>query len=125
MSTYVNQDLVLNNKYGTYKYNDIIGKQYGSKLMSSTGKGYVYVLQFTPEMWTLTLPHRTQVLYISDIAFITSKLNLKPGSVVFEAGIYICLLLKVLVADLSLTLFVEQFTQMANCSHLNFMNQEV
>ncbi len=31
-------------------------------------------------------PHRTQILYMADIAFITSKLNIRPGSRVLEAG---------------------------------------
>jgi len=35
---------------------------------------------------TLALPHRTQILYLPDIAFITSYLNVIPGSSVIEAG---------------------------------------
>lgn len=35
---------------------------------------------------TLALPHRTQILYLPDIAFITSFLNIVPGSSVIEAG---------------------------------------
>lgn len=35
---------------------------------------------------TLALPHRTQILYMPDIAFITSFLDIKPASVVIEAG---------------------------------------
>jgi tRNA (adenine57-N1/adenine58-N1)-methyltransferase len=34
----------------------------------------------------LSLPHRTQILYLPDIAFITSYLNLLPGQSVIEAG---------------------------------------
>lgn len=34
----------------------------------------------------MALPHRTQILYLADIAFITSYLNLKHGSKVIEAG---------------------------------------
>jgi hypothetical protein len=32
------------------------------------------------------LPHRTQILYLPDIAFITSYLDIKAGSKVVEAG---------------------------------------
>lgn len=35
---------------------------------------------------TLALPHRTQILYLPDIAFITSYLDIKAGSKVIEAG---------------------------------------
>lgn len=36
---------------------------------------------------TLALPHRTQILYQPDISFITSFLDVKPGSKVIEAGL--------------------------------------
>ena len=49
-------------------------------------KGYVYVLHPTPELWTKTLPHRTQILYATDISLILMQLELKPGSVVIESG---------------------------------------
>lgn len=35
---------------------------------------------------TLAVPHRTQILYLPDIAFITSFLDIKAGSRVIEAG---------------------------------------
>ncbi|KAI3483978.1 hypothetical protein L1887_52992 [Cichorium endivia] len=40
----------------------------------------------TPELWTLALPHRTQILYAPDMSFISMKLNMGPGSRVIEAG---------------------------------------
>ncbi|GIY53850.1 hypothetical protein CDAR_452511 [Caerostris darwini] len=40
----------------------------------------------TPELWTVTLPHRTQILYAADISLIALQLDLKPGSIVCEAG---------------------------------------
>lgn len=36
----------------------------------------------------MALPHRTQILYLADIAFITTHLNIGPGSQVVEAGMY-------------------------------------
>lgn len=35
---------------------------------------------------TLALPHRTQILYLPDIAYVTSQLDIGPGSRVIEAG---------------------------------------
>lgn len=76
----------LNNKFGVYRHSDLIGLPYGSKVGSRNGKGFLHVLRPTPELWTLALPHRTQILYLADIAFVTSWLDIKPGSKVIEAG---------------------------------------
>ncbi|XP_063804598.1 tRNA (adenine(58)-N(1))-methyltransferase catalytic subunit TRMT61A isoform X2 [Pseudophryne corroboree] len=73
-------------KYGVLRHSiDLIGKKYGSKVTCSRG-GWVYVLYPTPELWTMNLPHRTQILYNTDISMITMMLELKPGSVVCESG---------------------------------------
>ncbi|XP_059209149.1 tRNA (adenine(58)-N(1))-methyltransferase catalytic subunit TRMT61A [Centropristis striata] len=73
-------------RYGVIRHStDLIGHRYGSKVTCSKG-GWVYVLHPTPELWTVTLPHRTQILYTTDIATITMMLELKPGSVVCESG---------------------------------------
>ena len=77
-----------NGRFGVYRHDDLVGVPYGSKVISKNGKGFVHVLRPTPELWTLALPHRTQILYLADIAFITSWLDLKPGSIVIEAGAY-------------------------------------
>ncbi|TFY83197.1 hypothetical protein EWM64_g817 [Hericium alpestre] len=75
-----------NSRYGSYRHSDLIGLPFGSKVGSSNGKGFIHILRPTPELWTLALPHRTQILYLADIAFITSWLNLRPGSHVIEAA---------------------------------------
>jgi tRNA (adenine57-N1/adenine58-N1)-methyltransferase len=54
--------------------------------MSKQKKGYVHLLLPTPELWTLVLKHRTQILYLADIATICCQLELKPGSIVLESG---------------------------------------
>lgn len=70
--------------YGALKVIDLVGKEYGSKVQLT--KGFGYVLQPTPELWTLTLPHRTQIIYTADISLIIHLLDLRPGSVVIESG---------------------------------------
>ncbi|KAJ0063243.1 hypothetical protein NL108_015036, partial [Boleophthalmus pectinirostris] len=52
----------------------------------SCSKGWVHVLHPTPELWTVSLPHRTQILYTTDISMITMMLELKPGAIVCESG---------------------------------------
>nr|WCZ58786.1 tRNA (adenine(58)-N(1))-methyltransferase catalytic subunit [Seculamonas ecuadoriensis] len=73
-------------KYGNYAHDDFVGKPFGAKIGGKKGRGFVYLLRPTPELWTLALPHRTQILYAADIAVIVAQLHLKPGAVVFECG---------------------------------------
>ncbi|KZP18947.1 tRNA methyltransferase complex GCD14 subunit [Athelia psychrophila] len=75
-----------NSKFGYYLHNDLIGMPFGSKVGSRNGKGFVNILRPTPELWTMALPHRTQILYLADISYITSWLDIRPGSRVIEAG---------------------------------------
>ncbi|KAI6044877.1 tRNA methyltransferase complex subunit Cpd1 [Pisolithus marmoratus] len=75
-----------NSRFGHYRHSDLIGIPYGSKVASRNGRGFIHVLRPTPELWTMALPHRTQILYVADIAFITSWLDIRCGSRVVEAG---------------------------------------
>ncbi|KAI4296858.1 hypothetical protein L6164_036778 [Bauhinia variegata] len=81
----VSENSVLQNRFGVFKHSDWIGKQFGSKVFSNKG-GFVYLLAPTPELWTLVLSHRTQILYIADISFVITYLEIVPGSVVLESG---------------------------------------
>lgn len=70
--------------YGALKVESLIGKEYGSKVHLS--RGYGFVLQPNPELWTHNLPHRTQILYTPDISMILMQLEVKPESKIIEAG---------------------------------------
>ncbi|KAK9880342.1 hypothetical protein WA026_010227 [Henosepilachna vigintioctopunctata] len=70
--------------YGPIICGDLIGKLYGTKIQLK--KGWAYVLQPTPEFWTEILPHRTQIIYSTDISMILFYLELKPTSIVVESG---------------------------------------
>lgn len=80
----VKENEIFQTRFGALKHNDVIGRKYGSKIDCT--KGFVHILDLTPELWTLTLTHRTQILYGHDISFILMQLALKPGSSVLEAG---------------------------------------
>lgn len=56
------------------------------KMYSTDSRGFVYLLHPTPELWTLALPHRTQILYMPDISLILSMLEIRAGTVVVESG---------------------------------------
>lgn len=75
---------IVQTSYGACKVADLIGKKFGTKVRLS--RGHAFVLHPTPQLWTKTLPHRTQILYATDIATIIQQLDLKPGSVVIESG---------------------------------------
>ncbi|KAI4375355.1 hypothetical protein MLD38_013238 [Melastoma candidum] len=81
----VSDGSVFQNRFGVFKHSEWIGKPFGSKVYSSKG-GYVYLLFPTPELWTLVLSHRTQILYIADISFVIMCLELVPGCLVLESG---------------------------------------
>lgn len=74
----------LHTRYGDLKHEDLIGCEYGKKVQLRSG--YVQLLRFTPELWNSTLDHRTQIMYLPDISLILAQLDLRPGSVVIEAG---------------------------------------
>ncbi|KAI5358945.1 putative tRNA (1-methyladenosine) methyltransferase catalytic subunit Gcd14 [Septoria linicola] len=50
------------------------------------GSGFIHVLPPTPESWTSSLDHRTQVVYTPDYSYILQRLRVRPGSTIIEAG---------------------------------------
>ncbi len=48
--------------------------------------GFIHVLPPTPENWTTSLPHRTQVVYTPDYSYILHRIRARPGSRLIEAG---------------------------------------
>lgn len=77
-------DNVFHTTYGALRVVSLIGQKYGSKVELT--RGWAYVLQPTPELWTLILPHRTQIIYSPDISLIIHLMELRPGSRVIETG---------------------------------------
>lgn len=76
----------LQTKFGHYHHDAMIGVPYGSQISGAKGYGFIHLLNPTPEMWTLSLPHRTQIVYTPDSSYIVQRMNVKPGSRVIEAG---------------------------------------
>ena len=68
------------------------------QVFTTNGRAYVYVISPTPELWTVTLPHRTQIVYSVDISVAVMQLDLRPGSVVCECGMLcVCACVRVCV----------------------------
>lgn len=52
----------------------------------AAASGFIHLIAPTPEAWTLSLPHRTQVVYTPDYSYILHRLRARPGNTVIEAG---------------------------------------
>lgn len=52
----------------------------------TAGSGFLHLIYPTPESWTLSLPHRTQVVYTPDYSYILHRLRARAGGTVIEAG---------------------------------------
>ncbi|EFQ91132.1 hypothetical protein CFE70_006335 [Pyrenophora teres f. teres 0-1] len=48
--------------------------------------GFAHLIPPTPETWTMSLPHRTQVVYTPDYSYILQRLRVRPGDHIIEAG---------------------------------------
>lgn len=56
------------------------------KTTTTAKSGFVYILPPTPEIWTTSLPHRTQVVYTPDYSYVLQRIRARPGSRLIEAG---------------------------------------
>ena len=82
----VTKGAVIQTRHGALQHDSLIGIPFGSKVNTKNDKGFVWVLRLTPELWTVNLRHRTQVIYHHDISLIVMMLDLKPEHIVLEAG---------------------------------------
>lgn len=57
-----------------------------AKAAVEAGSGFIHVLPPTPEDWTESLDHRTQVVYMPDYSYVLQRLRVRPGSKIIEAG---------------------------------------
>lgn len=80
------KDECLQTKFGQFKFSDMIGKKFGSQISSNSGRGFVHLMAPTPELWALSLPHRTQIVYSPDASYIIHRLQIRPNSRVLESG---------------------------------------
>ena len=71
---------IFNTRYGHFEHDKMIGMKYGEQMPGAKGYGFIHLLHPTPELWTLSLPHRTQIVYSPDSSYIIQRLNVKPGS---------------------------------------------
>lgn len=82
----VTKDDMFNTRYGHFHHNKMLGLKYGTQMASSSKSGFLHLLAPTPELWSMSLPHRTQIVYTPDSSYIVQRLKIRPGSRVLEAG---------------------------------------
>ena len=72
--------------YSAFHHNDFIGKHFGCKVYSRDSQRWVYALKPTPELWSLALHTRTQIVDEVDCSVISFYLDIFPGCSVVESG---------------------------------------
>lgn len=82
----ISREETLNTRFGSFPHAQMIGLRYGTQMASMKGYGFIHLLQPSAELWTLSLPHRTQIVYTPDSSYITQRLGITAGSRVIEAG---------------------------------------
>ncbi|CAD7704160.1 unnamed protein product [Ostreobium quekettii] len=77
-----------NNKNGSFDMRDWIGRPFGCTVWPAKPPGGppLYLLALTPELWTVVLRHRTQILYLPDISMVCGFLEARPGVTLLESG---------------------------------------
>ncbi len=75
----------LHTHVGYVQFDSVIGKSYGSQVMTSLGRG-LWLLQPTIEDFVMKGERRTQVVYPKDMGLIAVKTGVSSGSTVIEIG---------------------------------------
>lgn len=70
---------------GVIKFEDVIGKTYGTAVTSHSGTKFI-MLKPSIYDYIKKMRHATQVIYPKDIALIVTYTNIGPGSHIIEAG---------------------------------------
>ncbi|CDJ35461.1 tRNA (adenine-N(1)-)-methyltransferase catalytic subunit, putative [Eimeria mitis] len=77
---------VCRTRLGNFDHEDIMKTRIGHKVYERRQGKWLVVLRPTPDLHTLALRHRTQIIYHADISLILSLLDVRPGKTIVEAG---------------------------------------
>lgn len=80
------KDGFLSVPYGTVFFNDLIGKEFGSKIKFRGKNKIGYVLKNSIIDYIFNIRRRTQIVYPKDIGYAMLYLDLKPGDTALECG---------------------------------------
>lgn len=71
--------------HGAVRHDDIIGRDWGDVLLSSTGKA-LYLLKPRGIDRMMKVKRRTNIMYPKDVAYLLAELDVRPGDRVVEIG---------------------------------------
>ncbi|KAH8702262.1 tRNA methyltransferase complex GCD14 subunit-domain-containing protein [Talaromyces proteolyticus] len=106
---------IVTTRFGPFPHSTLLNKTWGSQIASSnppsnkrgkkalkrkaddldsteaddvpaSASGFIHIFPPTPESWTSSLPHRTQVVYTPDYSYVLHRLRARPGCTIIEAG---------------------------------------
>ncbi|KAH7318297.1 S-adenosyl-L-methionine-dependent methyltransferase [Stachybotrys elegans] len=80
------EGVVLNTRFGSFPHSTLLNIPWGSQVPVAASSGFIHILRPTPELWTSSLPHRTQVVYTPDYSYILHRIRARPGTRIIEAG---------------------------------------
>lgn len=84
---YLEKGGIFQNRLGHFHHDDIIGRCVGTKVLSRSQSGrYIRLLLPSPELWTMGLRQRTQIVQDLDQSMVVFMLGLRPGMRVLESG---------------------------------------
>ncbi|MEK7440110.1 MAG: tRNA (adenine-N1)-methyltransferase [Chloroflexota bacterium] len=70
---------------GVFNHDDLIGKEFGSKVISHTNYEF-YLIQPSAADLVNHIKRKSQIMFPKDIGLIVMKLNVHPGMTILEAG---------------------------------------
>ena len=71
---------------GQFQHKQAIGMRFGQRIHTHNRQSSAVLLPLNPELWSMVLPHRTQIVYPTDMGIVTLELGIRPGSRVVESG---------------------------------------
>ncbi len=75
----------LHTHIGVIRHRDAIGKEYGSRLITSKDK-YVYLLEPTIHDHIMKIQHGTQIVYPKELGYIAARAGIQSGQKIIEIG---------------------------------------
>jgi tRNA (adenine57-N1/adenine58-N1)-methyltransferase len=65
---------------------DGVDEQDDEPAFEAAASGFAHLVVPTPESWTMSLPHRTQVVYTPDYSYVLQRIRARAGDRIIEAG---------------------------------------
>jgi len=81
----IRRDQIFSTDLGNVNHDDIIGREYGDKVYTNTGR-VIWILKPSLYDYIMKIKRKTQIIYPKDIGYIIVRLGIKPDSKILEIG---------------------------------------